>query len=319
MWISNQKLRWLRSFSLCAAVCVAAFAMASPAAADYRRSCHFVFEANPVEEGFESVTYSFRVFNTVRLQMWINDARRGIRKRVFNCIRAHWNDRNEIRPYACQDWEIGDSSIFGATVPHVNGDMSQYPFANMFEEIRQDICNANPDELGVSVNLGTTIRGQRGCLERHEEEGVDPAVYSFLESNFRFSCPGRIGEGGGSEVYEEPSFGEGSDSEVYEGPSFGEGSDSEVYEDPTVEEEEAEEPEASFDILPNIRLPGNDLSIVDVADGDWQACLEACAANDACGAWTYRNRYQGVQSVCLLKYGASLRIPDTCCRSGIRE
>ena len=78
-------------------------------------------------------------------------------------------------------------------------------------------------------------------------------------------------------------------------------------------------PSVTFNVLPNIRLPGNDIGVIDVPDGNWQACQHACSVNSACRAWTYRNRYQGVNSVCLLKNAAGMPIPDLCCRSGIRQ
>jgi hypothetical protein len=154
---------------------------ASPALAQpYRRSCHFVVEVNPIGPG-EGVTYSFRVFRIVQSLREANDGRRDIRQHVTICVRGHWNDRNETRPYACQDWGYGS-------------DMEQYPFDNMYQQIRQDICHANRAPVrrhNVPVNIEMYIRGERGCLERSEDRGVDPVAIVSIARNFNFDCPRR--------------------------------------------------------------------------------------------------------------------------------
>jgi len=183
MFKSSREILWFRSVCLCFAVGVAAVAAANPVMADYRRSCHFEVEVKPTESGLEAVIYTFRIFNTVEHRRDANDGRRAIRQRVTNCILGHWNDRSETRPYACQD----SGRI----------EMSQYPFNNMYEQIRQGVCDKNREQLRLPVNIKMFIRGERGCLEYREDRGVDPVAIVSIASNFRFNCP--IREGGAFE------------------------------------------------------------------------------------------------------------------------
>lgn len=245
--------------------------MASPVVAAERRSCHFVVEVNPTDDGLEHVIYSFRVFNTVGNRFQFNDARRVIRRRVIDCVLAHWNDRNETPPYACRDWG--------------RVEMSEYPFQNIYEEMRQRICETNRDELRLPVNIEMFIRGRRGCLERDEERGVvDPAVRISIASNFEFNCPAR----------------EGSRFEMIPAPP-------------------------DTPPLLNIRLPGNDLRDIGPQHRQaetWQECWRRCEYNDDCRAWTFRaagTSGTGSAALCLQKSGVTIQVPDTCCQSGIKE
>jgi hypothetical protein len=268
---SDKNSRWIPSFLLCFAVGSLAIAASNPVMADERRSCRFEVEVKPTESGREDVIYTFVVFNTVEHRIDANDGRRAIRQRVTNCILGHWNDRNETRPYACQD----SGRI----------EMSQYPFNNMYEQIRQDICDKNRDQLRLPVNIKMFIRGERGCLERSEDRGVDPVAVVSIASNYRFNCP--IREGGASE----------------RGPGT-----------------PPDRPP-----LPNIRLPGNDLLDIPLAERQvetWQQCWSKCDANNNCLAWTFRAANTpgtGPHALCLQKSGEGAHVSDTCCQSGVKE
>ncbi len=265
---SNQEFRWLRSVSLCIAVGVVAIVAAGPAMADHRRSCNFEVDVKPTQSGLKNVIYTFTVFNTVQYRTQANDGRRAIRQHVTDCILGHWNDRNETRPYACQD----SGRI----------EMSQYPFNNMYEQIRHDICDKNPDQLRLPVHITMFIRGKRGCLEHSEDHGVDPVAIVSIASNYRFNCP--IREGGGFE----------------RGP--------------------ATTPDRPP--LPNIRLPGHDLPGGVGEAATWQDCFNRCERNNDCRAWTFRaagtSGSVSPNALCLQKSAEGEHVHDTCCQSGIK-
>ena len=71
--------------------------------------------------------------------------------------------------------------------------------------------------------------------------------------------------------------------------------------------------------LPGVRLPGNDLYVLELAAPNWMLCRQACTDDENCGAWTYRAPNAGSGPLCLIKSRAGLPIPDACCRSGIRQ
>lgn len=269
MFKSNKNSRWFRSFILCFAVGTLAITGTSPAVAQHERSCHLVVEVNPTGTGLEGLIYSFRVFINVSRRSQANDGRREVRQHVTDCVLAHWNDRNETRPYACQDWG--------------RANMEQYPFNNMYEQIRQDICDKNRNELRLPVNIEMFIRGKRGCLEYSEERGVvDPAARVEIASNFTFNCP--IREGGRFECVGECC-----------------------------------EPPLPHIRLPGNDLPGG---VIPTPDEGWCDCQARCERNTDCQAWTWRDAGTsgpGSPEYCLLKSQAGQRIQDDCCHSGIKE
>lgn len=262
-----QKPDWFGTVFTHAAVVLFAVVAALPAMAQHERSCHIVVEINPTEAGLTDKIYSFRIFNTVDRRSQANDGRRAIRQRVTSCLQTHWNDRNTTRPSLCQD---------AGRI-----DMSQYPFENMFEEIRQDICGANRDELRLNVDVELFVRGERGCLERDEERGVvDPAAYVVIARGFRFNCP--IPEGGGWEMGGAPAA-----------------------------------PPLPGIRLPG-RDIAPPREIANRWQECWGLCeaTDACGAWTFREPGTWR----GTDSaVCLLKSGAGPQVVDTCCHSGIKN
>ncbi len=263
-------------FRLGVKVVVLFMLMSSTALAERTRSCRATVIVDPVEHSAPQYATSFSVHATVAYLTLVNQARRWARQWAVECIQAHWADRDAPQPpSACRRIQAAWPDI-----PVFPG----YPFTRMSADLGKAICDRNPDKLAVVADVKLQIRGDTGCI-RGGGTGVDPHEEHLIADDFRFACPGRIGEGGGFENVEPP---------------------------PT-----ATEP--GFNVMPNTRLPGNDLGVLDVSDGDWRACMAACAANGACQAWTYRNRFQGVSSVCLLKRAAGPVIADSCCRSGVRQ
>jgi hypothetical protein len=68
--------------------------------------------------------------------------------------------------------------------------MSQYPFNDMYEQVRQDVCDKNRD-VRLPVNIKMFVRGKRGCVERDEEAIVDPVGIISVASNYELNCPAR--------------------------------------------------------------------------------------------------------------------------------
>ncbi|MEZ5667575.1 MAG: PAN domain-containing protein [Alphaproteobacteria bacterium] len=256
--------RWLRRL-LGLGAAAAMLSVAGPAVADHERSCYFTLEVNPTDASQQNAIYPFTVFNTVQYLTQVNDGRRAIRQHVTGCVETHWNDRNATRPFACQD----SGRI----------DMAQYPFQNMYEQIRQDLCDANRDAVRLPVNVTLFIRGERGCLERDEDVGVDPVAWAVIATSHQLNCP--IREGGGWEM---------------SGP----------------------QPPANPP-LPNTRLPGHDIGAQAVDDWQacWTLCerTDGCAAWTFRAAGTSG---PGSAALCLLKDGVGVQVADGCCQSGTR-
>ena len=280
-------------FALVTALLVTA---AVPASADYRRSCRAWLEVRPAGSSTAIESYQWRVYNTVTLYAQVNEARREARRAIVTCMQTHWDQRDrDAAPYACQS--------------HGSLEFGGYPFTDLAAQLRDDLCSAT-DEIRLDVDLVLFIDGERGCVV--DGGNINPATREDIADGYRINCP--IPEGGGSECVGEGCGGsEGAG--IPEGGGWecvGEGCDG-------ASDDSTPDPVSLYNILPNVRLPGRDLGTVDVADGDWRACAAACAENDACHAWTYRNFYHGVASVCLLKTGAGRSVPDGCCRSGIER
>lgn len=293
---------WKRASVLAAAASLL-FGAVQPAQADYTRSCRAWLEVRPAGESTAIESYEWRVYNTVTLFAQVNEARREARRAIVTCMRTHWDERDgDSAPYACQS--------------HGSLEVRGYPFADLTDQLRDDLCGAT-GETRLDLDLVLFIDGETGCVV--DGGHLNPATRVDITEGFRINCP--IPEGGGWDCVGEGCDGEEAEDEgegIPEGGDWecvGEGCDGDDAEDAGG----VPDPTALYRIFSNIRLPGRDIGLVDVADGDWPACAAACAANDACHAWTYRNMYRGVSSVCLLKSGAGVPIPDPCCRSGVER
>jgi hypothetical protein len=76
---------------------------------------------------------------------------------------------------------------------------------------------------------------------------------------------------------------------------------------------------ASYTLLPFIRLPGNDLRLIEMSSPNWMLCRQACTDDERCKAYTYRAPNANSGPICLLKSGVGMQIPGTCCQSGIKQ
>lgn len=224
-----------------AAFVIAALLLSPPTSAlsDYTRHCHGTLIVDPEEAGAAEVTFGFDVLHTVPLPTY-NHAREIAREHLLACIEEHWAARDVPQvPLGCQ-------GLFTTAFPG-------YPFRHLLADLTDALCAANPEALMLDADVRLQIRGDTGCV-RGGSTGVDPHEEHLIADNFRFRCAGRIGEGSGFESVPAEEIGEGSLFERAEPPP----------------PEPA--PGSSFTVLSNVRLPGNDLTIIDVATGDWQAC-----------------------------------------------
>ncbi len=76
---------------------------------------------------------------------------------------------------------------------------------------------------------------------------------------------------------------------------------------------------ASYRLLPVMRLPGNDLRLIEMSSPNWMLCRQACTDDEQCRAFTYRAPNASSGPICLLKSGVGMRIPDPCCQSGVKQ
>jgi hypothetical protein len=76
---------------------------------------------------------------------------------------------------------------------------------------------------------------------------------------------------------------------------------------------------ASYRLLPSIRLPGNDLRLIEMSSPNWMLCRQACTDDESCRAFTYRAPNANSGPICLLKSGVGMQIPGTCCQSGVKQ
>ena len=286
---------------LVAATVVLAVSPAGPADAATTRGCNATAIFAPVQSGLSAVQYSFSAQYTVPYRVWANNAREWARYYILRCTREHWAARTDPDPPAVCTTSYPESG------PYFHG----YPFRSMDAEVSEALCAANPEQPAFDVNFIVTISGNTGCGGDNNHWRVE------IDNNHPIRCPGRIGEGSLFENVEEEPTRRRAPPPPPPSPAPAPGSAGAPPPPPSPPPSSGAG--ASFQVLNNIRLPGNDLGTIDVPDGNWQACQHACSVNDACRAWTYRDRFRGVQSVCLLKHDAGPQIPDTCCRSGIRR
>ena len=175
-----------------------------------------------------------------------------------------------------------------------------YPFDHLGQDLTAALCAANPDVTSLTISVELRISGETGC-------GGDPVP---IANNVRINCSGPIGDGGASEVFDDdqPAIGDDGSWECV-------GDDCEGGAAPA----DAPPAVATYRPLPFIRLPGNDLRLIEMSAPNWLLCRQACTEDARCGAWTYRSPTAESGPVCLLKSRAGVIIPDPCCRSGVKN
>lgn len=279
--------------------CAAALlALAAPLAAETRH-CNAKLVFTPQNSTQTWVSFDYSVFKTVDGVRY-NGARAAASDRIIACTRAHWEGRDsDTRPEVCTN---GGGFEFRG-----------YPFENLMQDVTDELCAANPGVDVMRVTVEYEISGQKRCTLNIGQ----PDRRTIAES-VAIDCRPPIGDGGADEAYEPPApIGEGGGWEcVGEGCDSGEPSASEA---PGDEAPGGEGPpaSASYALLPLIRLPGNDLYMLDSGDGvnDWLDCRQACTEDPNCRAFTY----QGVARRCLIKSGAGLHVPALNHQSGIKR
>ncbi len=286
----------LRQAMVAVATASALLLPASVAAADVTRQCDAEWRFTPQNPGMTFVTYSFAVRRTVDLLAQVNRARREARARILDCTRDHWAERGiDSAPRLCRD--------------AYRYDMVNYPFGALESEVTAALCGANPGHGSLLISVELFIGGDTGCTDGGGRDRF------LLASNHRIDCAPPIGEGGADEVHHDdpPPIGEGGGWEC-----VGEGCDAAGGAEPAPG---ADSPPATarYIPLPGVRLPGNDLYVLELAAPNWMLCRQACTDDENCGAWTYRAPNAGSGPLCLIKSRAGLPIPDACCRSGIRQ
>ncbi len=100
------------------------------------------------------------------------------------------------------------------------------------------------------------------------------------------------------------------------------GSQTDAEAEPAAEEHPADDglpATASYNLLPIMRLPGNDLRMIEMSSPNWMLCRQACTDDTRCKAYTYRAPNANSGPICLLKSGVGMRIPDPCCQSGVKR
>lgn len=268
---------------------VAMLTLATPVAAEYTRYCNGTLTLTPQNPSMTYLQYDFSVGKTVHYFAQVNEARRDSRARMLSCVRSHWSmPEATARPDDC----------LGIRDYHLRG----YPFDSLETEVADALCAANPDADTIVIRVDLTITGDTGCVMSGTRDTIT------ILRNFSLHCAAPIGDGGADEAHDaEPGpIGDAGDWDC-----VGEGCDG------ADEAEPAPPPTASYQFLPLIRLPGNDLYMLGASDGigDWMDCRQACTEDTRCGAWTYR----APTNRCLIKSRAGIPIPDGCCRSGIKR
>jgi hypothetical protein len=194
-----------------------------------------------------------------------------------------------------------------------------YPFRNLEDEMTRAMCNANLGVPNMTIGVELHISGQTGCYFGGDH---DPVV---IAQNVRIVCA-QPSLDDGSDDRDEPAIGDGGGDGAAEPPAIGDAGGWERV-DRDEDEPPADEPPgddappatARYLPLPNVRLPGNDLYLIELGAPNWMLCRQACTEDDRCGAWTYRQPSAGSGPICLIKSRAGVPIPDTCCRSGVKQ
>lgn len=203
---------------------------------------------------------------------------------------------------------------------HGNVAFVGYPFTNVVSQANRALCEANPEVSGnLYFSVELNITGNDGC---HFGGAHDPVI---IAANQRAIClHATEPEPGAGEPASPPPV-EETDAEAP--PPIGEGGGWDCVGEGCAGAGEAEgEPDgdglpatATYLPLPNVRLPGNDLYLVELSAPNWLLCRQGCTDDPRCGAWTYRGPTAAFGPVCLIKSRAGVPIPDPCCRSGIKQ
>ncbi|PIV74139.1 MAG: hypothetical protein COW55_10380 [Rhodobacteraceae bacterium CG17_big_fil_post_rev_8_21_14_2_50_65_11] len=262
------------------------------------RSCDVWWQFTPTFRDGTEVKISFSAHGHAPVFAH-NLARVAAANVAWQCATEHWESQLQTPPPEVCDEEPHDS---------MRDFVVGYPMVpDLHSEVTRRLCAANPGRDSVNTDIHFHIAGHEGCTRYH------PWDTQIWVSGYRFDCPpSGSGSGGGGAPAPAPP------------PPPSPPSDPATPSDaapppPPSPPSDPEDPTALFRIFTNVRLPGHDIGTVDIADGDWQACARVCAGMAGCHAWTYRDVYRGVSSVCLLKSAAGLPIPDPCCRSGIER
>jgi hypothetical protein len=250
------------------AIVVIGVSAIQPAKADYTRSCRATLEVRAAGANTAREFYHWVVRNTVTLYTQVNEARREARRAIVTCMQAHWDARDaDAAPHACQS--------YGSL------EFVDYPFANLAERLRDDLCAARPDEIRQDVDLVLFIEGERGCVE--DGGNINPATREDIASGYRIDCP--IPDAGSWECVGEGCSGEGAPLPGIRLP----GNDISV-----------------------TATPGEDWRACQQRCEDSAAC-QAWTWRDA------GTSGPGSPEACLLKSRAGTRVSDTCCHSGIKD
>ena len=267
-------------------------------ARDYTRSCAATLLINPSDLLRIQARIRFRGQITVPRYSMVNEAREAAHDYIFRCFSEHWRNRDAPEPpVICTEY----MAMYPETAF-----MPDYPFSRLSDDIAKAACDANPGALGLTVTVELQVRGDTGCVPPRLADLPTPMDARIYASDLRVSCTELPGEGGGFERSDEP-IGDGGRFE----PS---GSDDGAAPPPP-----PPPPSASYTLLPAIRLPGNDLRLIELPAPNWMLCRQACTDEADCGAWTYRAPNGRSGPICLLKRRAGMRVPDLCCRSGIKH
>jgi hypothetical protein len=281
---------WAIAMTLVAAVA------ASSAFADVTRQCNAQWRFMPQNDSMTYVSYAFSARRTAALP---NQARRDARATILACARDAWDNRDaDMRPDSC-------TSRF-------DHELVDYPFDALARDVTDALCAANPEQDHMLISVELTITGDTGCVASGDSDRFT------IASNVAIDCRAPIGDGGGWECVGEECDGDEAEVPIGDGGDWdcvGPGCEG----DATGTEDDAPPATATYVPLPMVRLPGNDLYMIELDAPNWMLCRQACTEDDRCGAWTYRAPTAASGPLCLIKSRAGIPVPDACCRSGIRQ
>ncbi len=261
------------------------------ALADETRGCDAEVRVLPQNASQTYRTFRFNARATVSSLLKVNHARWLSRQGIKDCVQAHWDGRaTPGLPSACEN--------------HPDFEFVDYPFYDIEAEVTDALCAANPGVSSLFVTVEVDITGREKCRIGH---GHDPVI---IAENQQIIC-----EETTAEEPESPTE-TGEEEAAGDQPFIGDGGGDERA-DPSPSDDPPAS--ASYTLLPMIRLPGNDLRLIELSAPNWLLCRLACTDDATCGAYTYRAPNAGSGPLCLLKRRAGVPIPDPCCQSGIKR